>query len=206
MSDITEKLLTLTLNANWQPVGQKLVKDALCDLFGGDSYDALDIEYDIDENGDYDFNSPLYMNPVKWDDWVKLPVRDFDFTVSSTKMTIRVPTILIAKNYAKMPIKKPRLSKNGIYKRDNGVCQYTGRRVDRRNGNIDHVVPRSRGGRDTWDNMVFCSKNINDKKQNKLPKEAGLKLIRDPKEPLPKPASAFIRNAKHPDWSHFIVA
>ena len=206
MNHVTEKLLTLTLNANWQPVGQKIVKEALCDLFGGDSYDALDIEYDIDDNGEYDFNNPLYMNPVSWDEWIKLPVRDFDFSVSSTKMTIRVPTILIAKNFAKMPMKRPKLTKNNIRARDNSTCQYTGKHLNGNEGNIDHVIPLSRGGKDRWDNMVYCSKKINTKKQNKTPEEAGLELIKEPRSPGSKPLMAFIRNARHADWKHFLLA
>lgn len=206
MNNITEKLLTLTLNSSWQPVGQKIVKDALCDFFDGSGYSALDIDYDIDENGEYDFSSPLYMNPVNWDEWVKLPVRSFDFSVRSAKMTIRVPTILIAKNFAKMPMKKPKLSKFSIRSRDKNTCQYTGKKLNSREGNIDHVVPLSRGGKDEWKNMVYCSKDVNTKKQNKTPEEAGLNLIRQPREPGAKPLMAFITQARHPDWQHFLLA
>lgn len=205
MNDITNKLLTLKLNANWQPVHMSLVRDAINDLCGSD-YEALDIDYDIDDKGEYDFNSPLYMTPVKWDDWIKLPIRDFDFTISSAHMTIRVPTILIAKNFSKMPIKKPKLSKYSIYHRDEGTCQYTGKKLNRKSGNIDHVMPLSKGGKDSWDNMVFCSRDVNLKKKDMTIDEAGLELIREPKEPQPMPISSQIKQARHMDWNHFIVA
>ncbi|MBC8416702.1 HNH endonuclease [bacterium] len=204
MNDITNKLLTLKLNANWQAMHSTRVRDAVCDLCSSD-YEALDIDYDIDDNGEYDFSSPLFMNPVKWDEWIKLPIRDFDFSISSPHMTIRVPTVMIAKNFSKMPVKKPKLSKHSIYNRDNSTCQYSGKKITRNSGNIDHVMPISKGGKDTWDNMVFCSRDINLKKMDKTIEEAGLKLIREPKEPQPMPISALIKKAAHCDWKHFIV-
>ena len=71
---------------------------------------------------------------------------------------------------------------------------------------LDHVVPRDRGGRDSFENLVWSKKEINSAKANRLPHEAGLRLIRRPKAPAPLPAAAAISEPKHPDWRHFLSA
>ena len=70
--------------------------------------------------------------------------------------------------------------------------------------NIDHPFPKSRGGPNTWENMVLCYKDINSKKGSKTPEEAGLKLIKQPKEMKPVLASDYIKFNNHVDWSFFI--
>ena len=154
----------------------------------------------------YDFTRPLHMTPLPWADWLKLPIRDYDLIIHTPRQAIRVPTVIIATNYARMPMRTPRLTRDAIYARDAGVCQYTGEHVGHRDGNLDHVVPRSRGGRDTFENLVWAKREINTHKANRLPHEAGLRLLRRPQPPRPLPISALIREARHPDWRHFLTA
>ncbi len=132
-------------------------------------------------------------------------MRDFDFAITTPKFRIRVPTVIVATQFAKMPIRVPRLSREAIFERDGGVCQYTAERVGKHGGNLDHVIPRDRGGRDTFENLVWAKREINSLKANRLPHEAGLRLLRRPKAPAPLPASAAIRDARHPDWRHFLT-
>jgi 5-methylcytosine-specific restriction endonuclease McrA len=70
---------------------------------------------------------------------------------------VRIPTVICKSKYADMPDKTPKLSKRNRRKaigdRDGKVCQYTGRYAP--NGNIDHITPRSKGGKNTWENMVW---------------------------------------------------
>ena len=80
----------------------------------------------------------------------------------------------------------------------------TGEFVGRSGGNLDHVIPRDRGGRDSFENLVWSKKEINSLKANRLPHEAGLHLMRKPKAPKPLPVSATVREARHPDWRHFL--
>ena len=209
MSGIATKLLTLSLNSAWQPIGYKIVKHAICDLCSLNennryNYTALDIQYDKDENGEWDFSSAVDMTPYTWEDWICLPVREFDLAIRSPSIEVRVPTVIIAKNFNRMPIKRPRLTKHNVYMRDGGICQYTGEKLSKNQGNIDHVIPISRGGKDTWTNMVFCDKLLNSQKGNKTPEEAGLELIRPPREPNCKPISSTI-SSRHPDWNHFLA-
>ena len=212
MNTVANKLICLNLNANWQPVGFKTVKDAIIDLCGTEingkpSTLALDIEYELDNEGQPIFDEAKSMNPVTWDEWVMLPVRPWDFCISSPTMTVRVPTVIIATNFNKMPIKtfKGKPSKESIWTRDQGVCQYTGKKLSKDQSTIDHVIPRSKGGQDIWTNMVLCDKTINLKKGNKLNSEVGLKLKKDPIQPAPTPLYAMIKEARHPTWKHFLI-
>lgn len=212
MNTVANKLICLNLNANWQPVGFKTVKDAIVDLCGAESGGkpstlALDIDYELDSEGQPIFNEAKSMNPVSWEEWMTLPIRPWDLSINSPTRSIRVPTVIIATNFNKMPIKsfKGKPSKDGIWNRDQGVCQYTGRKLTKDQSTIDHVIPRSKGGEDTWTNLVLCDKSLNSKKGNKLNSELGLKLKRDPFEPSPTPMSALIREAKHHTWKHFLT-
>src|ERR1035441_6216875 len=88
---------------------------------------------------------------------------------------IRVPTVIVAVNYAKVPKKRPKLCAKAIRERDGNRCQYTGRLLHPNEGSLDHVVPRSRGGKDAWENLVWSAKEVNQRKADRLPREAGLR-------------------------------
>ena len=210
--NVANKLICLNLNANWQPVGFKTVKDAIIDLVGAShegrpSSLALDIDYNLLDNGDPDLSEPKSIVPVSWDEWMELPIRSWDLTISTPKTQIRVPTVIIAMNFNKMPVKhftgKP--SKEAIFARDGGRCQYTGKKLTREQFSVDHVLPKSKGGKDTWTNMVACDKDINSRKGNQTNSEAGLKLLKTPIVPSPVPVYALIKDAKHEDWKHFLI-
>ena len=92
-----------------------------------------------------------------------------------------------------------------IRERDGNRCQYTGEMLKPEEGSLDHVVPRSRGGKEAWENLVWSSKAVNTKKGNRLPHEAGLKLLTVPRAPKESPVSALIRNAHRiPEWRLFL--
>jgi len=212
MTGIENKLICLNLNANWQPIGFKTVKDAIVDLCGCDvggkpATLALDIDYNIDNLGDPILTEPKTMNPVSWTEWLSLPVRPWDLSINSAHMKVRVPTVIIAVNFSKMPVKqfKNKPSKDAIYVRDGGIDQYTGKKLDRNIATVDHVIPRSKGGGDTWENLVLCSKDINSKKGNRFNNEVGLKLLKNPTAPQPVPVYALIKDARHVDWQHFLI-
>jgi len=212
MDTIANKLICLSLNSNWQPIGYKTVKDAIIDLCGSEidgkpSILALDIDYELNENGESNLSAPTIMQPTSWREWLKLTIRPWDLVINSAHMSIRVPTITIATNFNKMPVKyfRGKPSKDAIYTRDQGICQYTGKRIDRNSATVDHIIPRSKGGEDSWANLVLCSRDINSKKGNKLNTEVGLKLIKQPSIPQPVPVSSLIKEAKHRDWEHFLM-
>ena len=212
MSDIVNKPITLQLNSSWNPIGYKSVKDAIVSLAGSESKPepsalAIDIEYAINNDGNPDFANVINMRPVSWSEWITLPIRDWDLTISGANRKYRVPTVIVAVNYNRMPRKefngKP--SNDSIFQRDNNTCQVTNQQLPREMLNVDHVIPRSRGGSDEWDNLVTIRKDINSKKGNKLNSEIGLKLIRKPVKPKAIDVMYLIREARHKDWEHFLV-
>jgi len=118
---------------------------------------------------------------------------------------LRETTGSTAVNFARVPKKRPKLCAKTIRERDGNRCQYTGKMLRPEEGSLDHVVPRSRGGKDAWENLVWSSKAVNTKKGNRLPHEAGLKLLTVPRAPKELPVSALIRNAHIiPEWKLFV--
>jgi 5-methylcytosine-specific restriction endonuclease McrA len=146
------------------------------------------------------------MTPVRWEEWLELPIRPGDQSIGTPGGRVRVPTVIVLSRFDKVPMKRPRFGLRGIWERDEGRCQYTGRKLSPGEGNIDHVVPRSRGGETTWENCVLADKRINSRKGNLMPSEAGLELMRPPREPRPLPVTAFLRNHEGiPDWEPFLI-
>lgn len=193
MKDTLHKSTVLVLNRNWQAIHVKTPAEAFCMMASG-AATGLDVQGEDS------------MIPVRWDEWLKLPVREDDTAVNTPRGAVRVPTVLVAANYAKVPICRPRFGARGIWERDDGVCQYTGRKLKPGEGNIDHVIPRSRGGDSSWVNCVLSHREVNEKKADRLPQEAGLRLLRHPSVPRALPASALIRNHHGiRDWQRFLV-
>ena len=192
MSDILNKTIVLVLNRNWQAINIRTPQDAFCQM-------ATNVATVLDIEGDE------HIRPVRWDEWITLPVREHDAFVRTARGAIRVPTVIVAVNFAKVPKKRPKLCSKTIRDRDGNRCQYTGRVLRPDEGSLDHVVPRSRGGKDTWENLVWASKAVNSRKADRLPHEAGLRLLKAPRAPKELPASATIRNAHRvPDWKLFV--
>ena len=145
------------------------------------------------------------IRPVTWEEWITLPIREQDEAVNTVRGQIRVPTVIVAVNYAKVPKKRPKLCARTIRERDGNRCQYTGRVLRPDEGSLDHVVPRSRGGKDAWENLVWSAKEVNQKKADRLPHEAGLKLLSVPRAPKERLVSAMIRNAHEiAEWKLFV--
>lgn len=197
MSDILNKNIVLVLNRNWQAINIRTPQDAFCQM-ATNVATALDIEL-----GEGDRAQAL--RPVTWDEWLTLPVRDGDQFVQTVRGAVRVPTVIIAVNYARVPKKRPKLCARAIRERDGNRCQYTGRLLAPDEGSLDHVLPRSRGGKDEWENLVWSDKAVNSRKGNRLPHEAGLKLLNTPRAPRELPATALIRNAHGiAEWKLFL--
>lgn len=207
MENIAKKIICLHLNKNWMPTGFASVEKTIVDLCAGINCMAVDIHYAYDADTDKpNFSSPTIMRPVDWDEWITLPIREWDLEIHSPSITIRVPTVIIAKNYAKMPVHtfKGKPNKRAVWKRDKGIDQYTGKSLIETEATIDHVIPRSKGGRSSWENLVLTNKALNYRKGNRFNEEVGLRLIRRPKAPNPVPAYALIKEARHIDWTHFL--
>lgn len=179
----------LVLNKVWQAVDTLNVETAFCNLVRGV---ATGIDTDT-------------MRPVPWTEWMKLPIRENDRSIKTVHGPVRVPTVIACVSYAKMPKKTPKLTTENIRRRDGNRCQYTDQVLKPGEGDLDHVIPRSRGGKDTWENLVYSAKDINRQKANKTPEEAGLKLRKLPKAPPTVPAMLLIQpRPDKPEWNQFL--
>jgi 5-methylcytosine-specific restriction endonuclease McrA len=192
MNDILNKAIVLVLNRNWQAINIRTPQDVFC-MMAGNVATGLDIE---GENR---------IRPVTWDEWIALAVRPQDNAVHTVRGQIRIPTVIVAVNFARVPKKRPKLCAKSIRERDGNRCQYTGKLLKPDEGSLDHVLPRSRGGKDEWENLVWSDKAVNAHKGNRLPHEAGLKLLSVPRAPKELPATACIRNAHGvAEWKLFL--
>ncbi|MCC5952503.1 MAG: HNH endonuclease [Acidimicrobiia bacterium] len=96
------------------------------------------------------------------------------------RLAMVVPSVIRLRYYVRVPYRRrAALSRRGVFLRDGGVCQYCGRAAE----NIDHVVPRSRGGTHTWDNVVACCARCNGAKRDRLLSETRMRLRRPPDTP-----------------------
>jgi 5-methylcytosine-specific restriction endonuclease McrA len=192
MNDILNKSIVLVLNRNWQAINTRTPAEAYCQMATGVAT-ALEIE---GEN---------HIRPVAWEEWIQLPVREQDNAVHTVRGLVRVPTVIVCANFSKVPKKRPKFSSRTIRERDGNRCQYTGKLLKPEEGSIDHILPRSRGGKDAWENCVWSSKDVNSKKGDRLPHEAGLKLLASPRAPKELPVTVTLRNNHAlPDWNLFL--
>ncbi len=116
-----------------------------------------------------------------------------------------IPKVIVLCKFDKVPKKRPRFSSKGLWARENGICAYTGKVLKPKEGNVDHIIPKSRGGKTDWTNCVLAHKDVNAKKGNRTPEEAGLKLLIKPIVPKELPATFYIKN-KHniKEWEIFL--
>lgn len=189
---ILKRHSVLVLNRNWQAVDVKTPLEALSMMFADDAT-GLQIM------------GPDNMVPLKWNDWVCLPHNQDEDHVRTVRGEIRIPKIVILCNFDKVPKKRPKFTSKNLWQRDEGICQYTGKKLTPSEGNIDHILPKSRGGRSTWTNCVLSHKDVNARKGDRTPVEAGLRLIRQPKEPQSLPTTFYIENKFNiKEWDAFL--
>jgi 5-methylcytosine-specific restriction endonuclease McrA len=192
MNDILNKPIVLVLNRNWQAINVRTPQQAFVQM-------ATDVVTALDIDGDN-------MVPMRWAQWIKLSVRENDYAVRTPGGPVRIPHVIVLSRFAKVPKRRPTFNARAIWARDDGHCQYTGRRLRAHEGNIDHILPRSRGGKTTWENCVLASKDVNSRKADRLPEEVGLRLIKTPTAPRELPSTHFIRNVSGISaWRHFLV-
>ncbi len=178
------------LNRHWLPVSAITPADAFCHMVAGTAEGLL--------------VSPGELRPLAWADWLLLPVGDGE-GVGVKGGKIRMPNVILLRRFGGLPMHRPSFGFRALWAWDGGRCQYSGRQLAAHEANIDHILPRSRGGRDTWENCVISDRNINRRKGAKTPAEAKLKLIRKPGEPRPVPVSHIIENIYDiNDWKPFL--
>jgi len=154
----------------------------------------------VDENLQcYDFN-----------DWCELSSqmksngRGF---VHSSTLRVAVPEVIRLTRYDKLPRQEVKFSRKNIYDHYNNKCCYCGHRYSTKELNLDHVVPRSRGGQTCWSNIVLSCLPCNAKKKDRTPEEAGMHLLVKPSRPKWKGIRTVVMQAPLPipvSWSRLI--
>jgi 5-methylcytosine-specific restriction endonuclease McrA len=137
--------------------------------------------------------------------WSQLAVaRDAD-SVGTPSGRIRIPRVIALVAFDRLPKRHVRFSRINLMARDNFQCQYCGRKPHRAELNLDHVVPRSLGGRSTWENVVTSCVDCNRKKGGRTPRQAHLRLLRKPERPRWTPlANLMWSSVRYQEWRPFL--
>jgi len=139
-----------------------------------------------------------------FDEWSQLPVHDVP-SVGTTSGSIRVPRIIVLVTYDRVPKRHVRYSRVNVFARDKYTCQYCGARPTRAELNLDHVVPRSLGGKTTWENVVCSCVECNRRKGGRTPQQARFRLTRRPVRPRWTPLmNLAVSSGHYEEWHPFL--
>ena len=189
----------LVLNKGWVPIHIKPMKDAIADVFSGNA----EIIDHLDES----------LTMYSWEDWFCLPIPDAsvnaDGTVSEpkvihgVKIDVRAPEIIVLNDYNDVLHLEVQFNKKNLCLRDNFICQYCSKKLSFSSATMDHVVPRSKRGPHTWENVVLSCFNCNIKKRDRTPKEANMFPLKKPVQPKWYPVSVRYSLNAPKSWSRF---
>lgn len=110
-------------------------------------------------------------------------LEEYDKNIRSVSLVIKAPAVIRLLRYFRAGRKSPPLSRSNILARDNFTCQYCGKELGAREATLDHVKPRSQGGKTTWENIVCCCTHCNRRKGGRTPREARMTLLKKPVKP-----------------------
>jgi len=176
---------TLVLNKTWQPIHVATVRDAIVLLFKGAAKAVCHNTYQT-----YTF-----------EDWLEVPPNG-NGSILTCNLLITAPHVIVIGSYDKVPIVST-FSKRNVFKRDKHTCQYCGKQG--RYMTIDHVLPKSRGGKSVWKNVVTACEACNKRKADKTPEEAGMRLLVKPYRPNLNISSMIKKQASpNPIWKKFV--
>ena len=178
----------LVLNRAYLPVHITSVRRAMALLYQ-DIARAVDEQYRT-----FDFAS-----------WADLGAKED--SIGLVGRAIRVPRVILLVAYDRVPRRYVRFSRFNIFARDQNLCQYCGRQFPRSELNLDHVVPRSKGGKSVWENVVCSCLRCNRLKGGNSPAEAGMRLIRLPFRPQWTPfMTETFSLRRYKEWLPFLSA
>ena len=178
----------LVLNRAFFPVHITSVRRAFCLLYAGLAR-AINSRYEM-----FDFQS-----------WSELSIHTNEEAIGLVGRMIRVPRVVVLTAYDRVPRRNVRFCRSNIFGRDRNLCQYCGKAFPTNELNLDHVIPRSRGGKTTWENIVCSCIACNKRKGGELPEQKGMRLIRRPTRPQWAPRFAFSpRTSIRQEWLPFL--
>jgi 5-methylcytosine-specific restriction endonuclease McrA len=123
----------------------------------------------------------------------------------SVNFEVQVPRVIRLLFYDRVPNQNVRFNRRNLFARDNNSCQYCGKRFSTSDLSLDHIVPRSRGGDTSWENIVCACIKCNVRKGGRTPQEAHMALIRKPAKPKRSPLVTLkLGNPKYESWKSFL--
>lgn len=168
---------TLILNKYFLAVQVCSARDAITALVSGKA-EVVDQEYKRYKLKEWQQESSFIIGD-------KLRSILYPGVVHSPSTTLVVPQVIIASDceYSSPAIKTVRYSRKNVYQRDRYTCQYCGEKMIKSELTLDHITPKSRGGTNSWNNVVASCRKCNSKKKDKLLSELGWELLSEPKQP-----------------------
>ena len=165
-------------------------------------------------NADYRPLSYFPLSVWSWQDAVRAIFRDsvtviseYERVVRSPRFELKLPSVLALKEYVPA-VRKPAFTRFNVFLRDRWDCQYCAGHFRTHELTFDHLVPKSRGGRTTWENIVAACQVCNTKKGNRMPHEANMYPLREPAQPsiyeLQEHGRKFPPNFLHESWGDFL--
>jgi len=125
--------------------------------------------------------------------------------VGTTSGPVPIPRVIALTLYDRMPRRMVRFSRSNIFSRDGYTCQYCGRRPQRAELNLDHVIPRTQAGRTSWENVVCCCVQCNRTKGGRTPEQASMRLRRKPMRPRWTPLMSLPTSSiRYTEWRPYL--
>ena len=200
MSHVAAAPLTasvLVLNRLYQAIHIVSVKRAFC-LLCRDLAEVIHVE--DGQYANYDFESWQEVSQLRAK--FKAPGEDW---VQTVKSQIQAPRVIRLLWFDRMPKQTVKFNRRNLFARDGNRCQYCGKTFPTQELSLDHVMPRSRNGPTTWENIVCCCVACNVRKGGRTPDEANMKLVRQPVKPKRSPLLTIkLGNPKYESWKSFL--
>lgn len=184
----------LVLNRLWQPVNICDVKRAVSLLF----VDHAQI-VDTDEGAGFQTH-----DAASW--MAASEGYEGPGLIHSVTHQLRIPSIIVLTYYDRLPKQELKFCRQTVFERDKYTCQYCGKQFENHDLNLDHVIPRQKGGETSWENVVCSCIRCNTRKANKMPAQANMRPLNEPRKPRWRPTflQASVQRIAHASWKHFI--
>ena len=179
---------TLVLNKSWLAIDTTPVLKAMQLLWAGAAKAVRPETYEA-----HGFES-----------WADLAVPPDQPCVRTVSVEIPVPEVIVLTRYGGVPSRSVVFTRRNLYKRDRNTCQYCGAQPGTKELTIDHVLPRSRGGKSGWENCVLACVRCNRRKADRTPREAGLRLRCEPRSPRWVPILSAPLGRVRQSWEKFV--
>jgi 5-methylcytosine-specific restriction endonuclease McrA len=178
----------LVLNESWAAIHTVTVRHALRLMFTGAAKAVQPETYEV--HG--------------FDTWTELAVHPDEPCIRTVRLKIKVPEVIVLVRYNGLPNPAAVFSRRNLFRRDHNQCQYCGSRPGTPELSIDHVMPRSRGGKSTWENCVLACTDCNRRKRDRTPEEAGMRLHKRPEKPRWSPIVEIPFGRVRQSWGRFV--